>query len=144
MKLIEVKDFLEEKVEHYNQSTFIEDDPVQIVHQFNKKEDIEIIGFLTATIAWGNRKSIIKNAQRIVDIMGGEPHLFILSYEEQELDFVHRTFNSIDLNFFFKSLKNIYQNHKGLESVFPTSMTAKERIIHFRNIFLEVEHEKVN
>lgn len=140
MKEEELKSFLDEKVDEYNQSSFIEEDPISVVHQFSKKEDIEIIGFLIATIAWGNRKSIIKNANKLCDIMHHSPHEFILSYKEQELEFVHRTFNSDDLNFFFMSLKNIYLKHGGLEKVFAANLSAKERIIRFRDIFLETPH----
>ena len=62
-KVKELKSFLDEKVILYNNTNFIESDPVQIPHLFTQKEDIEIAGFLSATIAWGNRKMIIKNAQ---------------------------------------------------------------------------------
>lgn len=138
----EVKLYLDAKAEEYNNSTFIEDDPIQIPHQFEKKEDIEIVALIMATIAWGNRKSIIKNGFRLLDIMEGQPHEYILNYNSQPLDFVHRTFNSSDLDFFFRSLKNIYSNKGGLESVFPKEMNARDSIIHFRDVFLEVPHEK--
>jgi len=141
MELNEIKAFLDSKVEEYNHSSFISDDPIQVVHQFSIKEDIEIIGFLTATIAWGNRKSIIKNANRLVEIMDNNPFEFIKTYDdEREFDFVHRTFNSVDLKFFFRSLQNIYLNHGGLEEVFDSQLSAKERIVKFRNIFLSIDH----
>ncbi len=141
MELNDIKIFLDSKVEDYNHTSFISDDPIQVVHQFSKKEDIEIIGFLTATIAWGNRKSIIKNANRLVEIMQQRPHEFILSYnDDQEFDFVHRTFNSEDLKFFFRSLQNIYLNFGGLEEVFDRKLPTKERIVKFRNTFLLVDH----
>ncbi|MFT4601864.1 MAG: hypothetical protein ACI857_002049 [Arenicella sp.] len=138
----DIRSFLNEKVEFYNQQSFIDDDPIKVVHQFTRKEDIEIIGFLVATIAWGNRKSIIKNSQKLCEIMEFQPFNFIMDYEEKELDFVHRTFNSDDLNFFFLSLKNIYQKHGGLEAVFRKELETKERIIQFRSVFLEVPHLK--
>lgn len=142
MNLDEIKIFLDEKADKYNQLSFIEDDPVSIPHQFTKKEDIEIIGFIVATIAWGNRKSIIKNAQRLVEIMENQPHEFILSYNGlNDLEFVHRTFNATDLDFFFRSLKNIYQNCGGLESVFKADLSTIDRIHSFRNKFLETTHE---
>ena len=114
MTHLELKEFLDEKVDIYNNPKFIENDPIQIPHQFTQKEDIEIAGFLSATIAWGNRKMIIKNAQRMMDLMGNSPYDFVLSHSETDLEqlesFVHRTFNSQDFAFFIKSLKNIYQN----------------------------------
>ncbi len=92
----ELKSFLDEKVTQYNTRDFIDSDPVQIPHLFSQKEDIEIAGFLAATIAWGNRKMIIKNAHRMMELMGNAPYDFVLSHQEKDLkdltSFVHRTF----------------------------------------------------
>ena len=143
----ELKQFLDEKVIQYNQPKFIESDPIQIPHLFSKKEDIEISGFLTATIAWGKRQMIIKNSHKMIEIMGNSPHDFILNHQEKDLEdiqyFVHRTFNSIDFTFFIKSLKNIYQNHNGLEAVFAKNIqddTVKNSIHQFKKVFFEIEH----
>ena len=68
---IELKEYLDEKVTQYNSPNFIESDPIQIPHQYDLKEDIEISGFLTATIAWGNRTMIIKNGHKMMQMMGG-------------------------------------------------------------------------
>lgn len=139
----ELKDFLNFKAEFYENPKFIEDDPIQIPHHFQKKEDIEIIAFLVSTIAWGNRKSIIKSGEKLLEIMNFQPHDFILNYSEREMKFVHRTFNGSDLTFFLLSLKNIYENHKGLENAFHSnSNQLSTRISNFRSIFMEVEHEK--
>lgn len=139
----QLKEFLDEKHNQYNTPNFIETDPIQIPHSFSKKEDVEISALLTATIAWGNRKMIIRNAQRIVQLLENEPHEFILNASDDEIEtlsgFVHRTFNHVDLQFFLKSLRNIYQNHGGLETVFskyPTDMP--KALIHFREVFFEI------
>ncbi len=143
----ELKEFLDEKVYQYNKPSFIESDPIQIPHQFSLKEDIEISGFLTATIAWGNRKMIIKNANRMMDIMGNSPYDFIMQHNDNHLDklngFVHRTFNEIDFTFFIRSLKNIYQYHNGLEHVFAkhAEINSLQTSIHyFKKVFFEIEH----
>ena len=108
----ELKDFLDEKVLQYNTLDFIDSDPVQIPHRFSMKEDIEIAGFLAATIAWGNRKMIINNANKMMNLIGNSPYDFVMNFSENDLDnldgFVHRTFNSDDLKFFVKSLRYIY------------------------------------
>ncbi len=143
----ELKEFLDYKTIEFNKPFFLESDPLGVVHQFTKKEDIEIIGFLIATIAWGNRKSIITSANRIVSIMNYTPHEFIINYtndQAKELVFVHRTFNSQDLDFFFRALHDIYLHEGSLENVFtqhPTIFGTKGRIIQFRNRFLKVEHD---
>ena len=66
----ELNEFLLLKAEQFESLSFIADDPISIPHQFKRKEDIEIIGLLVATIAWGNRKSIIKSGNQLVTIFG--------------------------------------------------------------------------
>ena len=147
MTQAELKEFLDEKVILYNNPKFIESDPIQIPHSFTLKEDIEISGFLSATIAWGNRKMIINNAKRLMEIMGNSPYDFIVNHKENDLEklsgFVHRTFNSIDAVYFIKSLQNIYQNHNGLESVFAKHQeksSLQKSISEAKKVFFELEH----
>lgn len=143
----ELKEFLDTKVELYNHPRFIESDPIQIPHQFTKKEDIEISAFLTATIAWGNRKSIIKNAYAMMQLLDQSPYDFVLNHQDSDLEklsnFVHRTFNGQDFIQFIKSLSHIYKQHNGLEAIFSTH--SKEQhlqftIHEFKKYFFEVEH----
>lgn len=144
MNKAEIKEYLDFKTEQYNNSNFIETDPIQIPHKFSKKEDVEIVAFIIATIAWGNRTSIIRSGNRILDIMGHDPHNFILNYTSTKFEFVHRTFNAIDLDFFFRSLRNIYEKG-GLEKAFDKHEDIagiKGRIVHFRELFLTTEHDK--
>lgn len=148
MKKSELKDFLDRKVMQYNRPVFLESDPIQIPHQFQKKEDIEISAFLTATIAWGNRKSIINNAQRLMEMMNNDPYDFIVNHSETDIErlsgFVHRTFNDIDATFFMKSLKNIYTNHGGLERVFTKyqgNQSLQPTISKFKETFFELPHQ---
>ncbi|MFD1061884.1 TIGR02757 family protein [Winogradskyella litorisediminis] len=147
MKKTELKDFLDEKVIQYNNPKFIESDPIQIPHLFSKKEDIEIIGFLTATIAWGNRKSIITNANKMVNFLENSPYDFVLNHQDRDLEkllpFVHRTFNGSDFIQFITSLKHIYNNHDGLEAIFAKyaeSNSLQNAIHNFKNVFFEIEH----
>jgi uncharacterized protein (TIGR02757 family) len=143
----ELKEFLDAKVIQYNNPTFIKSDPIQIPHQFTLKEDIEISAFLTATIAWGNRKMIIKNAHQMMELLGNSPYDFIMSHTKQHLhpleNFVHRTFNGIDFVYFIKALQHIYKNHNGLEAVFSNNVKADslQTAIHqFKIHFFEIQH----
>ncbi|TYA71515.1 TIGR02757 family protein [Seonamhaeicola marinus] len=143
----ELKDFLNEKVVAYNNPKFIESDPIQIPHTFSLKEDIEIAGFLTATIAWGNRKSIINNAKRLMNLLDNSPYDFIINHKASDLEqlkpFVHRTFNGDDCTQFIKSLKNIYIKHNGLEVLFSKhaeNNNLQTAISKFKTVFFEIEH----
>ena len=144
----ELKDLLEHKLNLYNSTNFIIEDPISIPHAYNQKEDIEIISFLISIISWGNRKSIIKSGNKLREILGSSPIDFIMRFKERDLkkiDFVHRTFNKFDLIYFLKSLKNIYENHDGLENVFSKNLNDEfmyNNISNFRKIFFSLNHEK--
>ncbi|MBA6156544.1 TIGR02757 family protein [Tenacibaculum sp. S7007] len=144
----ELKEFLNEKVVKYNNPDFIESDPIQIPHLFSLKEDIEITGFLAATIAWGNRKMIIRNSLKMVELLGNSPYDFVMNHTDEDLanfdGFVHRTFNAEDFKFFIKSLQNIYQNHNGLETVLSTNNedNYKLSIHNFKQVFFEIPHQQ--
>ncbi len=144
MESEELKDFLNQKADLYNRSEFIETDPIRIPHLYSQKEDIEISGFLTATISWGNRKMIIRNAERLMEVMGNSPYDFIMESKSEHIDhFVHRTFNLEDLHFFLRSLRNLYATHGGLESIFKTYATEdslQPAIHNFKRLFFEIEH----
>ncbi|HTB30928.1 MAG TPA: TIGR02757 family protein [Bacteroidia bacterium] len=141
----ELKEFLEEKYELYNRPSFIELDPVSIPHKFTHKEDREIAAFFSATIAWGQRPTILKNANKLMELMDNEPYNFIMNSEKGDWKrfekFVHRTFQHTDVIYFIRSLQNIYSHHGGLEKVFAdkSKKDVKEGIQHFRKIFLEID-----
>ncbi len=149
MKKSELKAFLNEKVILYNTPKFIESDPIQIPHTFAKKEDIEIAAFLTATISWGNRTMIIKNAFKMMELLDNSPYDFIMNHQQKDLmvleGFVHRTFNFIDFQQFVTSLQHIYQNHQGLENALAIKdkTTNYQTAIHqFKQNFFEIEHQQ--
>ena len=85
LKKSEIKDFLDEKFLIYNNIDFIKSDPIQIPHRFSKKKDIEISGFLTATIAWGQRKTIIKNSLKMMELLDNSPYDFIINSSEKDI-----------------------------------------------------------
>ncbi len=138
----ELLNFLNEKAKQYENSAFFDDDPIQIPARFSDPLDIEISGFLTATIAWGNRKSIINNANGMMERMDDSPADFIQNASPEDLkslsSFVHRTFNGEDFQFFVLALRRIYASHKSLEAYFSQ---IKEDNLHssidvFRKDFL--------
>ncbi len=147
MQFEELKDFLNAKVVQYHNRAFIENDPIQTPHRFTQKEDIEIAGFLTAIISWGNRKSIIRNSQRMMDALGNSPYDFVMNHQSADLasceNFVHRTFNGLDFIQFIKSLKHIYSNYGGLEKVFiryTEEDSLQPAISTLKKKFFEIPH----
>ena len=144
---MDIKEFLNFKAEEYNNVSFIKDDPIQIPHFFKKKEDIEISGFLTSTISWGNRKSIITSSIKMMKLMDNDPYNFIINHSEKDLknllNFVHRTFNGYDFMQFVISLRHIYKNYGGLENIFAQNIknqSMHNSIHEFKKIFFEVPY----
>src|SRR6188768_1669792 len=121
----ELKEFLDQKVEQFNQPGFIENDPISIPHAFTKKQDIEIAGLFAAVLAWGQRVTIINKCKDLLGRMDHDPHRFVLHHSEADLkslqDFKHRTFNATDTLYFVHFLKWYYTQHKSLEVAFKIS-----------------------
>lgn len=143
---ISLQSFLDQKVKEYNQVKFIEVDPIVVPHQFSIQQDIEIAGFFAAIIAWGNRTTIIRNANRIVQAMDGAPFQFIKQHQEKDLkrflNIKHRTFNATDLLYFIHFLKLHYAAYESLENAFLLSESSamKDRLIAFQQYVFSVEH----
>ena len=152
MKIVlqnEIIDFLNEQVDCYNTSQFIESDPISIPHLFSWKPDIEISAFLTATISWGQRLTLIRNARNLMKLMDDSPYEFVLQHNTADLkrfeSFVHRTFNGKNAVFFIQRLKHIYNKFKTLEDAFaPHLPDVKSRILFFREEFLGANPEFIH
>lgn len=151
MNLIQpwLKDFLEEKAEKYNTPVFIETDPISIPHRYSSKGDIEISGFLTSIISWGNRKMILRNASKLMTMLDDSPNDFILNSTDSEIEnlgkFVHRTFGQPDMVYSLKALKNIYTNHGGLEAIISSNSindSTQPAIHELHRIFFELPHHR--
>jgi uncharacterized protein (TIGR02757 family) len=146
--LFTVQQFLEEKVRMYNRRDFIHGDPIQVPHQFQRQENIEIAAFLTATIAWGRRDTIIKNALDLMSRMDHNPYEFLMDLKKDDLKvfdgFRHRTFNEQDCHFFIWSLHEIYKNKGGIYPLFLAAYRQNKNIKHaifvFRDIFFGIHH----
>src|ERR1700712_672079 len=131
-----LKAFLDSKVIQYNRPEFIKNDPVSIPHLFTKKQDIEIMGFWAATLAWGQRVTIINKCKELIELMDKAPYDFIINHEEPDLrkllHFKHRTFNDIDTLYFIAFLRHHYTNYDSLEYAFvpPVILSGSEEFNH--------------
>ena len=141
LKIQNIKNELDGVLETINPIDFIENDPISIPKRFSKKQDIEISTFFAAILAWGQRKTIIKNTNKLMGWMGEEPHRFIMDHSDADLkvfeSFVHRTFNSTDCLYFIEVLKQFYLRENSLENYFKGD-TVKSRLINFHNQFFKI------
>lgn len=144
-----VSDLLEEKTALYNKPDFIPHDPISIPHRFSKKQDVEIMGFWAAVLAWGQRKTIINKCLELAVMMDNAPHDFMLNYEDSDLkpflNFKHRTFNATDTLYFLDFFKNYYSKHDSLEFAFSNfvskdDVTIENGLIGFNTLFRNSEN----
>lgn len=143
--ILDLKEFLDEKVTLYNTREFIELDPISIPHQFSKKQDIEIAGFFAATLAWGQRVTVINKCKELLLLMDNAPHDFLVHHTCSDLKafekFKHRTFNATDALYFVESLSQYYKKHDSLEQAFlsnhlPASdLTIEAGLMNFHDVF---------
>jgi len=137
----DLKGFLDAKTDQYNRPEFIENDPIAIPHHFKRKQDIEIMGFFAAILAWGQRKAIINKCRDLIDRMDGSPYDFILNHKESDLaslaGFKHRTFNDTDLLYFIYFFREHYLEFDSLEDAFLPSITGLKQQQIYREEFLE-------
>jgi uncharacterized protein (TIGR02757 family) len=147
LKNSELKAFLDQKSKEFNHPRFIENDPISIPKKFTKIQDVEIIGLWTALLSWGQRVTIINNANRIVELMDGAPFDFVKNHSEKDRKrfskFVHRTFQPTDALYFLEFFQNYYQNNHSLEESFIDNEAeedvVKNGLIKFRKIFFNSE-----
>lgn len=137
-------DFLNSKVNEYNQASFIKDDPISVPHQFSKKQDIEIAGLFAALFAWGNRTTIIHKSNELMQLMDNAPYEFCMDHTTAALKrlmkFKHRTFNTTDLLYFISFLQSHYRKHTSLEQAFTMhGKSMEEMLIGFHNYFFSLE-----
>ncbi len=142
-------ELLEELHLRFNNEAFIEHDPISVPHRYTLKEDREIAGFLSATIAWGNRKAIVKSAHRMMEYLDNSPYDFVCNASDGDLEhlhtYVHRTFNGFDLHDFVLALRSICQRYGSIggffEGRFAESGSMEDLFAHFRREFFAVEHQ---
>ncbi|MCB9317767.1 MAG: TIGR02757 family protein [Lewinellaceae bacterium] len=140
----DLRDWLEEQTLKFNRPEFICTDPIQIPHTYTRKQDVEITGFWTAVLAWGQRKTIIQKANTLFALMGESPYEFIVNHQEPErqrfLEFRHRTFQSLDTLYFLSFLQHHYRNHDSLEDAFLQGNSIAERLINFQEYFFSLPY----
>jgi uncharacterized protein (TIGR02757 family) len=141
----DLREFLDRKVEEYNQHSFIKNDPISIPRLFTKDQDIEIAGFFAAVFSWGNRATIINKSKELMQLMDNAPYDFCLGHSPKELkrltSFKHRTFSTTDLLYFIEFFKYHYSKHKSLETAFTKyGTTVEEMLTGFHHYFFSLEH----
>lgn len=146
--ILNLKEYLDNVVDKINHIDFIELDPVSIPHRYQLPQDIEIAGLFSSILSWGNRKTIIKNALILMQLMDDSPFDFICNHSASDLkrliNFKHRTFQNTDLLYFIDFLHRHYNQFESLESAFyenkDVEYNQKNALIHFHTYFCSGEY----
>lgn len=144
----ELRGLLERLWDVYDRPEFIACDPISVPHRFTDRADREIAGFFAATIAWGNRKSIVANGHRMMRCMDDAPADFVRNASDRELAqlerFVHRTFNGGDLRDFVLALRRMELLYGGIGAFFESRYLGcgdlRTVLADFRTEFFAAEH----
>ena len=125
----EIRELLDSEAARINHPSFIEKDPVQFPRRFESLQDIEIVSFLAATLAWGNRKMICRDIEKMLSLMDNEPYKYMMDRGFEDLDpkvNIHRTFFASHLQHFLKGLRKIYQDYGSLDAFAYANKVGEE------------------
>ncbi|MEG2675331.1 MAG: TIGR02757 family protein [Muribaculaceae bacterium] len=114
--LINLREYLDREALRINNTDFIANDPVQFPRRFERLQDIEIVSILSAAIAWGNRKMICNNCEKMLHIMANEPHNYVMdkAYEDLPDMNIHRTFFARDFKYMLRGFNRIFSKYGSL------------------------------
>jgi len=143
-----LRELLERLHDRYNRPEFIEADPISVPHRYTGRADREVAGFLAATIAWGNRKAIVRSGRRMMRAMDDAPADFVRNASARELalldSYVHRTFNGGDLRDFVLALRRMDAEYGGIgaffESRYEATGSIPQVLAEFRREFFAGDH----
>lgn len=149
MRQEDIRELLDRLYDKYNSPDFIGDDPISVPHSFTGRGDREVSGFLAATIAWGNRKAIVRSARRMMEYMDNEPYDFTVNASAGELahleKYVHRTFNGGDFISFVLALRSLIERYGGVGEFFEQSWEQtgdiRKVLSEFRARFFDTDHQ---
>lgn len=148
--LLELKPYLDELNDRVEEPGYIESDPVQFMHAFTEKKEIEIAGFLAAMMAWGRRDIVISKVDDLLNRMDYSPFEFVQNYDQRHYSalngFKHRTFKPADIHGILSVLKEIYKTYGDLENFWEKcyrlgSLSGRPFLSHFQEEFFAQSRE---
>ena len=115
---MDIKAYLDEHAERINKPSFIENDPVKFPRRYNDLCDIEVVSFLVATIAWGKRAMILRDAERMLVKTGNSPYDYVMSegYKKLGTANVHRTFFENDMAYMLRGFRRFYTQYESMDN----------------------------
>lgn len=142
-----LKTKLDEYIEEYETIDFIKDDPVQFIHRFSDKDDVEIAGFIASMFAYGKREVFISKLNYIFELMNNKPVEYVKSF-----DFKNNNIHNCDYRFskdcdliqILKILNKLYSENETLESLFKYGYEQKQEIWNMFQIVVDYFYSNVD
>jgi len=125
---MKLKQQLDDYVSKYETKEFIKDDPVQFVHRFKNKDDIEIAGFIASMFSYGKREAFIAKLNKIFDLMENKPRDYVKTFDYKTnniADCDYRFSKDCDLVLVLKILHTLYDENETLGTLFKYSYDQK-------------------
>lgn len=115
----ETASLLRREAARINSTDFIAADPVQFPRRYSEPADIEIVSLLAAHLAWGNRKMICRDIERLLEMMTPSPSVWVRNgaFESVPDDLnIHRTFFGRNLKHLLRGLESILREYPTLDA----------------------------
>jgi uncharacterized protein (TIGR02757 family) len=131
----------------------ISPDPLQFLHLYKDKRDIEVFGFIASVFAFGNVKQIINSLERIKKIVGEKPYKFVNNFSSKDYKDLkglkHRFYTDKDIINLLLALHFTFKNHDSLKKLFLNSYNSQEpnlknSISKFSNYFIKTVLEQTD
>jgi uncharacterized protein (TIGR02757 family) len=98
-------------------------DPIQIVRRYARLEDVEVVGFCAAAIAFGRVSSVLQSVERLVAIMGARPAEYVRAFDPDRerskfQGLIHRWTREVDLIALLWTVKQMIDDAGSIEQFF--------------------------
>ncbi|HPI38740.1 MAG TPA: TIGR02757 family protein [Ignavibacteriaceae bacterium] len=109
---------------HYNlfDKSRISPDPLEFLHRYSDKRDIEIVGFIASVFAYGNIKQIMRICELLFSGLGKSPYNTIKNYKAKSgripKGIKHRFYSESDIEVFLSLLSIVIKKYGSLEALF--------------------------
>jgi len=132
-RIEQLKEILEKLYAKYNRSEFIPPDPLQFLYKYSNPADKEVVGFLSAALAYGRVEQIEKSLTDLFGRMGPSPYAFVRDFDEAKREklstFKHRFTTGQDISDLLQVLQDVFEEKGCIENYFLLGYSEKYKNI---------------
>ncbi|MDD3520960.1 MAG: TIGR02757 family protein [Actinomycetota bacterium] len=134
---------LENIYSHYNDIKYVHPDPLEFLYDYKDLKDREIVGLISALLAYGRVAQILKSITSILKVME-KPYDFLVYFNENDLKglfkgFVHRFTTEYEIILLLVALKRIIGRYETIGQCFSSIYDDNEvNIFNSLNRFIKI------